>query len=450
MAHGVEAQPTARHAAAKALGKAADRFPDLPPSTLDVAGLDPRDAQLAVAIHRTALQRWVTIEYLLDRNLSRPMCELEPALRGVLLSAGAQLLFFDRLPGYAVVDETVELAKRLVRPQAAGLVNAVLRKLCGLIETAEPGRRWTACCNRLPLDGGCLKLSGDVLPGPDRWDPCLSVASSHPVGLIARWVQHYSQDQATTVALHGVWTPPMIVAVEPEAISHPVDEKLGLWARHEIDGFVVWSGGMREMVEFLKGHAVRRVQDPAAARAVAATARLSPRVCVDYCAGRGTKTRQLAATHPGCRVVATDADAGRLADLRQSMRGLENVETVGLGVIEQACPKGTADLLVLDVPCSNTGVLGRRPEARYRFSQRSLDSLIELQRSILERAMPLVKPGGHVLYSTCSLEPEENQQQAQWMARRWGVRLVDQGQWLPAGRGTTYHDGGYYAVLQRG
>jgi hypothetical protein len=110
-------------------------------------------------------------------------------------------------------------------------------------------------------------------------------------------------------------------------------------------------------------------------------------------------------------------------------------------------PRGLADLLVLDVPCGNTAVLARRPEARYRFSSRSLKSLVELQRRIAGNAQPLVRPGGHVLYATCSLEPEENRAQAAWMATQLGWNRHRETLLLPEGADHSYRDGGYFSRM---
>jgi 16S rRNA (cytosine967-C5)-methyltransferase len=115
--------------------------------------------------------------------------------------------------------------------------------------------------------------------------------------------------------------------------------------------------------------------------------------------------------------------------------------------VAQAFPGHRPDLLVLDVPCSNTGVLARRPEARYRFGRRSLESLVELQRQIMRAAMSLAASGGRVLYSTCSMLDEENQQQAVWLAKQWRGRIVAEHLELPSGIGPAYHDGGYFALL---
>ena len=110
---------------------------------------------------------------------------------------------------------------------------------------------------------------------------------------------------------------------------------------------------------------------------------------------------------------------------------------------------GQADLLVLDVPCSNTGVLARRPEARYRYSRKTLGQLADLQRSIINRALPLVSRSGSVLYATCSIEEVENQPQAERIADKLGGSVVRAERTLPGGEGETYHDGGYWALIDR-
>ena len=150
----MRAHPTrpynARGAVVLSLADAVRRFPDLPAITLDTTGLSPLDAGLATAIHRTTLQRWITLEYLLNRVLSKRLESLEPVVQGVLLSGAAQLVFMDRLPAHAVVDEQVKLARGLVRPGAAGLVNAVLRKVADSVQAVEPDRAWEPACDLLP------------------------------------------------------------------------------------------------------------------------------------------------------------------------------------------------------------------------------------------------------------------------------------------------------------
>ena len=431
-----------------ALAAAAERFPYISPELMDVGGMSLRDARLAVAIYRTVLQRWITLEYLLDWNLRRPLRTLEPDLQGVLMSAAAQIVFMAGLPAYAVVDESVDLARTMVRSGAAGLVNAVLRKLNDQVGALAPDEPWRPVPDRLPTNDGSICLNGITLPGLDDFEEHLSIATSYPRHLVGRWIESFGQETATLICLHGIKNPPITVTVEADWQRSVSDHVKDMVRPHDWPGFVVWQGTHDELVKFLAGHPTRRVQDPASAMAIEALPGLAPSYCVDYCAGRGTKTRQFAQKYSQADVLATDVDAQRLAVLRKAFAEHPTVVVVGSDQVESVCAPGSADLLLLDVPCTNSGVLGRRPEARYRFNGTTLKSLVDLQRAIVHRASGLLCSGGYLLYSTCSLETQENQQQTQWISREVGATLVSEALTLPAGEGAAYHGGSYYALLR--
>lgn len=415
---------TARGRVAQALHAAAEMFPHLDPQPLYTTGLSSRDTALALAIHRAVLQRWLTIEYLLDHFLQQPMAKLDPALRAVLLSGGAQLLFFDRLPPHAVVDESVELARQHVHGKATGLTNAVLRRLAELVVERVDNERWSPAVDRLPLEHGYVQLGEPLLPPIEAVAKHLSVVTSHPLRLVERWTDEYGFETATDICLHGLKTPPIFVQT-----SESAQPKL-------------WTQSHEELREFLEQDVRIRVQDPTAAAPVVATAALEVHVAIDFCAGRGTKTRQLLATHPNARIFAFDTSKERLADLR---RALQTHPAVSIAALEDL-PRD-ADLLVLDVPCSNTGVFARRPEARYRFSPVSVQSIMALQQKIIAESLPLVRPGGHLLYATCSILQEENESQSAHIVERYGAEVIAEQRTLPGGEDVNYHDGGYYALL---
>ncbi|MEX2213782.1 MAG: transcription antitermination factor NusB [Phycisphaeraceae bacterium] len=471
-------KPNARLLAADAIANAAAQFPAIDPQSFDLASLEARERRLALAIHRTTLQRWLTLEYMINLFLKRPLRSLEPAMQGVLLTGAAQLLFMDRLPVHAVVDESVTIARRRIRPGAAGMVNAVLRRISEQADQPARGSAWSPAADRLPLDDGFLPLRSDVLP-PVSFDdrPKLArhlvAATSHPLNLIERWLKQFDVHTVIEFCRHGTKTPPMIVAVEEHLGEHHPDKVVLLpsgdqagneakerrapiappcrdgapadGAPHERQGFIIWDDTHAELTAFLKGHPMRRVQDVTAAEAVGATSALNPNSIIDYCAGRGTKTRQLAAMHPDATIIATDKDPGRMRALSDSFKEQPRVKVIALPQVDAQKP---VDLLVLDVPCTNTGVLARRPEARYRFNEASLRSLVNLQRAICQKTFRLVKPGGHVLYSTCSLDKDENEHQIAWLIQETGCTLVLEKPTLPGGEGSTYHDGGYYALLK--
>lgn len=431
-----------RLAVAEALRSAAEHFPRLGPSQFDPDHLVPQQRRLAVAIHRTVLQRWLTLEHLLNLHLHRPLRTLEPPMQAVLLSGAAQIVFMDAIPTYAVVDQHAELARYLVASRAAGMANAVLRRLGELIIGTEHDQTWEPAPDRLPAFEGVVHLGHNVLPDTRHLAEHLGLATSHPSILIHNWLDRFGPQQATAIALHGIRRPATIVAVESDCPTGPT------WTAHGQSGFVIWSGTHGQLVEFLHGHPARRVQDPASALAVAAVADLPIERIVDYGAGLGTKTRQLAATFPTARIVATDINTTYLKVLGQQFRDNPAVTVTDLDQVATTYGHRGADLVLLDVPCSNTAVLGRRPEARYRFGKIALARLTKLQRTMAELAMRLLRPTGWLLYSTCSLEPQENQHQIKWIVEQFGATVLQQHQQLPGGEDGNSHDGSFFALIQ--
>ncbi len=442
----------ARDAALRVLADQAAAFPELAPASPETSALAPRDRAFAGALYRTTMQRWLTLRHLVRPHTTRPFERLEPRMQAVLLMGAAQLLFMPGRAAYAVVDESVTWAKRHVRPRAGGMVNAVLRRVA---EHAAAGRivnePWRPAPDRIPLDGGTLCLAEAALPPLDALALHLEAATSHPADVVARWLKTHGREAAVEVCRQGVLNPPTIVAVEPAfeastaGSSGGEGDESASWVRHERAGFIVWRDDHEGLVRFLAGHPARRVQDPAAAAAVETCRDLlpAPTHVLDYCAGRGTKTRQLAIAYPDAHVHATDADNARRNELRSLEPIFPNVRVVD--------PHDVADtryeLILLDVPCSNSGVFARRPEARYRLSDRSLRDLAALQGRLLEQARPWLTPGGLILYTTCSIEPQENQHRAAAARDRLGLRLVRERATLPAGEQASHHDGSYHAAL---
>ena len=146
-----------RIAVAASIARIVDRFPNLPPTPLDTTGLSHLDTALATAIHRTVLQRYITLEFIISKYLNgKPFSALETPIRAVLLTGAAQLVFMNRLPAYAVVDESVKMTRQHVRVKAAGLVNAVLRRVAEVTEGFDPDIPWRPAANALPLEAGTV------------------------------------------------------------------------------------------------------------------------------------------------------------------------------------------------------------------------------------------------------------------------------------------------------
>lgn len=429
------------------LARHAEAFPRLEPLPEEPAGLDARDAALGRQIERQAIRRWLTLRTLLERQLTRPWDRVEPGVRAALLGGAAQLFLMDRIPEHAAVAESVEWAKRALRPGAAGLVNAVLRGLAGTrAERLPPGHGEGAEPTReVPLeDGGAWRLREPLFSAspPDR----LSQRTGVPLPMLLRWINRFGMAEAERLALHTLAVPPIVVHGAPA----------GTEGTRSIEGSqaCVWTGEHAALQAMLAAHPAARVQDISSAMAVSLTGDLAPRVIVDACAGRGTKSLQLASLHPSAEVVASEPDEARRRFLRQTA---ERARAAGLGTIRVAegdalrSLMGTVDLLVLDAPCSNTGVLPRRVEAMHRFAPRSLESLVQLQRRIVEEHLPLLRPGGSLLYATCSLELEENERQTEWLVARVEAAIPRTERRMPAGlpgEGPhAYRDGAFATLL---
>ena len=440
---------TARELVTARVTKRTREFPQLFPNPLRTDGLDPRDVALANAIDQAVARRWLTLVTVIRSVVSRPWDRLEPQVQGSLLVGAAQILLLDRIPDHAVINDAVDWTKSR-RPKAAAIVNAVLRRIAEInpevnTGTAEKDPGSFFARDELPLhDGRVVKLRKPVFDE----DPLRRIAeqTSHPVELLKRWVERDGFDRAARLAVHSLVHPPIILT----GADLPQNLPAGHCTPHEEPGFVVFDGDRSELVPLLAGGTSRRVQDPASAAAVAATAELVPNLIVELCAGKGTQTRQLAEVHPQALIIATDANPRKRAVLREAFHGHDRIRIVGPDqLLEHA---GRADLVVVDAPCSNTGVLARRVEARYRCTPDTLSSLVDLQRQVLVEAIRLRAPDGQILYCTCSIEPEENRRQIEWLKKwhraetRREVRLPPTGE--PGGPPTRYRDGGYFAILR--
>lgn len=441
----------ARAVACEALARQFKRFPDLALDDLDTSGLDAKDAALARAIVASASRRWLTLWGLVRPMLDREPRSLDVRAAAAIMSGAAQIVLLERVPPHAACDESVAWVKRHAGEGKARLVNAILRRLCRLVldETGAKVFREAPSDRRdeIPLgDGRALALNEEALPS----DPLerLSVASSAPVDLLRHWVKLFSMREARRLAMHGVLEPPIILNTRHAEGALPE----GL-VPHDMPGHHVFTGPIAELASILSARSDLWVQDPASSLAVEGVGDLEPRVVVDLCAGKGTKTRQLARAFPGARIIATDIDAPRARVLRETFAQTP-VEVIDYANVDDLA--GQADLVLLDVPCSNTGVLGRRVEAKYRFDASRTRSLIKAQRQIIVKAIPLLSKEagsrGGLLYSTCSLDQQENEEQAQWVDR-WHALAKDRehrrgvsGQ--PGDPASRYSDGSYAALLR--
>ena len=382
-----------RDAAYRHLSRQANKMPDLSLSDLNTGSLDVRDASLAHAIVDAVLTRWLTLDYIITGLSGKNLSEQEPRMQAVLLGGAAQLLLMDRVPPHAVIDESVEWAKTTIRP-------------------ANGRTRLVSAC-------------------------------SLPTQLIRKWEKQF--EDPTQQALHTLSKAPTIINVKHARNPDDISD-LGV---HESPNHKVYTGRRADLIDLLSSRSDLWVQDSASSRVVDELKfENDPKIIIDFCAGQGTKTRQLRARFPDSELIATDVDEKRLAKLSDVFIDDEQVRILHVDQIMNR-ELGFADLVLADVPCSNTGVLARRREARYRPMRQQLARITPTQQEIAGNAYSLLKPGGRLVYSTCSLEAEENEVQAEWISSQLNMSQIDghraTPQGLPGGEASHYTDGSFSA-----
>lgn len=436
----------------RALAAQCERWPALEPLPERAwDGLGELDSAFAAAVYDAAVRRWLTLGWLIESCAGRPMLGFDVPVRAAMLAGAAQLFFLDRVPAHAAIDRSVEWAKAFSR--GSGVVNAVLRKVARVRESASvaPGP-WDGQEGSIPLaDGSVMRVEGGKrAPGRAAW---VAAATSHPRPLVQGWMDRHGEETGLRLALHGVVSPPTLICtgwVSAPVEAGPTPDGLTL-TPHRSGRHAVAEGPRAALSAFLSRRPDVWVQDAGSSAAVAGVADLSPGLIIDACAGRGTKTRQLAAVFPKARILATDVDPSRQAALRRRFEGHASVR---VATPEELPSFGRPDLVLIDVPCGNSGTLARRVEARYRFEgregPRQMARLVEVQRAIASDARSLLAPGGAVLYSTCSIEPAENEDQWAWASQALGVSVERRGLELPAGLPgeppSWYQDGGGWAL----
>jgi 16S rRNA (cytosine967-C5)-methyltransferase len=389
--------------------------------------LDARDRALGESIAAEVTKNLLLLRHAIRHYSGRDLKQIDPAAQVILSIAIAQLRYFDRVPASAAVDEAVEQAKRLKLGRAAGFINAVLRRA-----TREP-----------------------ELPLPDEKDveAYARLALSHPPEFLRRLLKLMGQKQALLLCAKNNTEAPTIVRAGD---TFKIGLRDGIEAkRHHQDGMWVVEGATEADFANWSDAGTAQVQDPTSALVVDRLKLSKGLRVLDRCCGLGTKTLQIAERigNKGA-VVATDPSQFRIDRLNETLshRKIENVTTKTVGMLDQMTIDARFDRILVDAPCSNSGVIIRRPEARYRQDDKSLKSVLDLQRRILLDTVGHLAPGGLLIYSTCSIWPEENGEQVQWLIKQTDtLELLEADLTLPATspEAIAHHDGGFVAVLRR-
>ncbi len=385
-----------RGAVTEARGAAADVLTDLRGGELldgafdrRTSRLDPRDRRWTRELVFGMLRQRSRLDALLDDRVRGGLAKLDPDLIDLLRLGAYQLLSMGSVPAYAAIGQTVELTKRRHGIGASKLANAVLRR----------------------LDRERDRL---VVATPEDPVEALAFEHSHPRWLVARWIARWGADE-TRLLLEANNREAPLVARPYHVVREQLEAMLegaGVTVADAPlvpDSLVLTSGvgAMTELGAFKQG--LFHLQDPASTLVTRYAAFAPGSQVADLCAAPGGKTLELART--AGTVFAGDASFARLARVRDNVRRLDATNVVPfVGDARFPAVRGM-DAVLIDVPCTGTGTFRRHPDARWRLRVSDLAVLPAAQRSILRAAATAVRPGGLLVYSTCSLETEENDAQ---------------------------------------
>lgn len=346
-----------------------------------VEALPPNDRAFLHELTLGVLRRRGALDHALAALVDRPFAELSPDVLAVLRLGAYQTLHL-RVPAHAAVSESVTLAKE-VRPQASGFVNAVLRRLVREGPPPEP----------------------DPQTDPRAW---LTTAGSLPAWLAERWLVSLGAADAVARARVLLEQPPTYFRLNPRhtATAEARLKAAGIEAR-PADAPEAWrlvSGRLTDLAR----EGLVYVQDQWS-QLVARLALTEGRI-LDACAAPGGKSLLLADAVRTGRVVAAEVSPRRLSTLA-SLRGVWGARTLDVLQADASRPpfRPVFDAVLLDAPCSGLGTLARHPDIRWRLKESDLLRQASRQGELLAALAPLVKPGGRLVYATCSLEPEENE-----------------------------------------
>lgn len=355
--------------------------------------LEPRERAQVREYVQNILRRRSYLDFLIDHFSSVKVDGMKPGLKNILRLAIYDLLFMDSTPDYAAINEAVEIAKAKLGGKTGDLVNAILRNLQRDIEN---------------------------LPKPDFEDRNKLVATtfSHPEWMVERWRKRFGEREAFQLMQANNQRPNYYVRVnslrtKPENFELRMDKMDVEYTPSEWLPYYYKVNSVQPFIQKgLLAKGVCLVQDVAAGFAPTILDPQPGEKVIDLCAAPGTKSIIMAdLMQAEGEIISVDISSERLEKLAQSAMnyGAENIKIRRGDVLEISLP--LADAVLLDAPCTGTGVLSKRADLRWKRDLEGLKKAVELQEQLLEEAANMVKRDGRLVYSTCSLEPEENMNQ---------------------------------------
>lgn len=383
--------------------------------------LDSREKAFIKRVSEGTIERQIQLDYVLDQYSKTPVIKMKPLIRALMRMSVYQLLFMEHIPASAVCNEAVNLAKKRGFQSLRGYVNGVLRNIArGRGETAWPDR---------------------------QSDPLgfLSVCYSMPLWLVTHFAESYGEDACEKI---------LKAFLERGSVSVRVDERLSQKEREELlvswekDGvrvrrhpYLPYAAGLQGVsgIPSLAGYREGRfsVQDVSSMLVVEAAGIRPGDTVIDVCAAPGGKALHAAMKLNGSgEVIACDVSSHKTDKIEENRArlGMENVSILVQDAREKdASLVEKADVLLADVPCSGLGVIGHKQDIKYRVTKESLSDIQKLQKEIITNVIDYIKPGGILMYSTCTMNPGENEEMAAWICESFGLEKVSMEDCLPDG-----------------
>jgi 16S rRNA (cytosine967-C5)-methyltransferase len=356
-----------------------------------VNALSPQDRNLVTTLVLGVLRWQQTLDAAIRPWLARPNQRLSEPVKLALRLGAFQLLHLDRIPAHAVLSDSVELVKQSSERGAAGMVNAILRRLAAL-----PGRQ-----------------ASDAV-------------AAHPEWMVKRWRDVYGREAAAAICNHDQEPGPVALRLlDASAAENLRNEGVECVPGELLTGSLrVVRGDVTRTEAFRQGRLRIQEEGSQLIAELAAAALPDAQRVLDACAAPGGKTAILAERLQNAKILATDISPRRLEQMKRLLQPYAGrVDFAGMDAAR--LPREPQyDLILCDAPCSGTGTIARNPEIRFRLQEEEFARQRQRQVAILKSAARALRAGGRVVYSTCSLEPEENEAVLQQVLDEGGLRTV--------------------------
>ena len=394
--------------------------------------LEKQERAFIARVVNGTLERMIELDYIINQFSKVKVSKMKPVIRTILRSAVYQLKYMDSVPASAACNEAVKLAAKRGFGSLRGFVNGVLRNIS-------------------------RNLPDISYPSEEDMLYSFSVRYSVPEWILGQWLAEYGKETVRAMAEEFLKEKPVTVRFHPDRISkEELMRKLkeeGVSVKEDAElPYVLHLSGLDYLMKlesFQKGYF--QVQDVSSMQVAQWAAPEEGSYIIDVCAAPGGKAIHLAEMlRRTGHVEARDLTEYKIGMIRESIlrSGMTNIEAVQMDArLRDEASVGKADIVIADLPCSGLGVLGRKPDLKYKMTQDTQRELVKLQREILSVSAEYVKQGGKLIYSTCTIHKEENEDNAAWFARQFPeFHLQRERQTLP---GRDSGDGFYIAMFLR-